>query len=205
MEGLRLIRADRFLSTFATIQAMAALSAGATSALLVVLAERRYRAGPGRFGVLLGAIGVGAAIGPLVLQRVVGEVRRPVLLFGPYLLRAVVDMVLASAAGFGVALGALGLYGVGTSTGTVTANTALQTLVPDRMRGRVFSFYDVVWQSARLISIGIGGILADAIGIRAVYYLGGCLLLLGGGIGLARIRTSDLAGSGTSPNDPIPG
>ncbi|HET9444068.1 MAG TPA: MFS transporter [Acidimicrobiales bacterium] len=185
-EGLRAVRASRLLSTLAGVQALAALSAGATSALLVVLAERHLDVGAARFGWLLGAIGVGAGVGPLVLQRLVPDVRRPAFLFGPYVLRGLVDWVLAAVSSFPVAAGALALYGVGTSTGTVTYQTTLQGAVPDRLRGRVFSLYDVVWQSMRLVSIGAGGVLADTLGIRAVYALGGLLLLAAGALGLAR-------------------
>ena len=185
-EGLRLVLATPLLRVLAAVQALAALSAGATSALLVVLAADRYDVGPGRFGILVGAIGVGAAVGPLVLQRVVTDVRRPGLLFGPYLLRGVVDLVLAAFSSFAVALGALAAYGVGTSTGMVTWNSVLQAGVPDRVRGRVFAFYDVVWQSCRLASIGLGGLLADGAGVQAVYVLGGGLLVTAGALGLAR-------------------
>jgi len=186
-DGLRTIRHSRLLSTLAGVQALAALSAGATSALLVVLADRHFGAGPGRFGLLLGAIGAGAGLGPLVLRRVLVDPRRPALLFGPHLLRGGVDLTLAASSNFAVALGALVAYGVGTSTGMVTYNSLLQTTVPERLRGRVFAFYDVVWQAARLVSIGIGGVLADAVGIRAVYVLGGALLLGAGVLGLARL------------------
>ena len=185
-EGLHLVRSTPMLRTLAGVQALAALSAGATSALLVVLAAEAYGIGPGRFGWLIGAIGVGAAGGPLVLQRAVPDVHRPGLLFGPYLLRGVVDLVLAVSSAFAVALGALVAYGVGTSTGMVTWNTVLQSSVADRIRGRVFAFYDVVWQSCRLASIGAGGVLADAAGVRSVYVVGGCLLLAAGALGLAR-------------------
>ena len=184
-EGLRTVRETPLLRTLAGVQALAALSAGATSALLVVLAQDHLDVGPGRFGILIGAIGVGAGVGPLVLQRIVPDVRRPALLFGPYLLRGAVDLVLAAFSSFAVALGALVGYGVGTSTGMVTWNTVLQSSVPDRLRGRVFAFYDVVWQSSRLVSIGVGGVLADVAGIRAVYVLGGALLLAAGWLGLA--------------------
>jgi len=183
-EGLRAIRSSRFLTTLAFVQAAAALSAGATSALLVVLAEEHLRVGPEQFGLLVGAIGLGAGIGPLVLQRVARDVRHRRWLFGPYLLRGAVDLVLAGSRSFGFAAGALAVYGVGTSTGMVTYNSVLQTVVPDRLRGRVFSFYDVVWQTSRLVSIGAGGYLADAIGIRAVYLFGGLLLVVAGVVGL---------------------
>ena len=188
-EGLHLIRASRFLAVLTGVQALAALSAGATSALLVVLAEQHLDVGPGRFGLLIAAIGVGAGFGPLVLQHLVDDVRRPRFLFGPYLLRGAVDLVLAISTSFAIALGALALYGVGTSTGNVTYNAVLQTTVHNRVRGRVFAFYDVVWQAARLISIGLGGMLADSLGITAVYWVGGTLLLAAGALGLLAGRS----------------
>jgi len=80
----------------------------------------------------------------------------------------------------------------------VTCNRLLQLTVPERLRGRIFAFYDVVWQSARLMSIGIGGVLADAIGIRAVYVLGGLLLLAAGALGLARLPAAHLLAAGES-------
>jgi len=195
-DGVRLVRRSRFLGTLALIQGLAALSAGATSALLVVLAERHLHVSAGGFGLLLGAIGIGAGLGPLVLQRFVTDVRRPVLAFGPYVLRGVVDLVLAAFSSFGVALGSLAAYGIGTSTGNVTYNTALQATTPEQLRGRVFAFYDIVWQTARLASIGIGGLLADQLGIRAVYVLGGLLLIAAGGLGFARVPR-------TAMNSPI--
>lgn len=188
-EGLRAIRASRFLVTLAGVQALAALSAGATSALLVVLAGRHLHVGAGHFGLLIGAIGVGAGFGPLLLQGLVSDVRRPGWLFGPYLLRGVVDLTLAATGSFAVAAGSLVAYGLGTSTGNVTYNSVLQTGVPDRIRGRVFAFYDTVWQTARLISIGVGGVLADAFGITVVYALGGVLLLAAGLLGVVRAGT----------------
>ncbi|MDQ3643493.1 MAG: MFS transporter [Actinomycetota bacterium] len=192
-EGLRIIRHSRFLGTLAGVQALAALSAGATSALLVVLAESHLNVGAGRFGLLIAAIGVGAGLGPLLLRRLIADPRRPGVLFGPYLLRGGVDLSLAATTNFGVAMGALGIYGVGTSTGMVTYNSLLQATVPDRLRGRIFAFYDVVWQGSRLVSIAAGGVLADAFGIRAVYVLGGLLLFAAGGLGLGRLRAADLA------------
>lgn len=199
-EGLAHIRASRFLSTLALVQGLGALSAGATSALLVVLAERHLRVGAARFGLLLGVIGVGAAVGPVLLQSAVKDVRRPALLFGPYVLRGFADLALATFSSFALAFGALAVYGIGTSTGNVTYQTTLQSTVADDTRGRVFAFYDVVWQTARLVSIAAGGVLADRIGIAAVYYLGGALWLVAGAVGLARLSIDDLRSHTTEPH-----
>jgi hypothetical protein len=81
-------------------------------------------------------------------------------------------------------LGALNVYGVGTSTGNVTYNSVLQTTVADSVRRRVVASYDIVWQTFRLVSLAAGGVLADQIGITAVYFLGGALLLAAGLLGL---------------------
>jgi MFS family permease len=185
--GVRLLATDPLLRLLALTQLLAALSAGATSALLVVLAGRRLGVGPGGFGLLLAAIGVGAATGPIVLARVSPDPRRPGFVFGPYLLRGVVDLVLAGTRSLAVALGALVAYGVGTSTGMVTYNSLLQAEVPSEARGRVFAGFDVLWQTGRLVSLLAGGAVADAVGIPAVYALGGSLLLGAGALGFAKL------------------
>jgi MFS family permease len=188
LEGPRLLLRDRLLRLLASVQLMAALSAGATSALLVVLAEQHLGTGPGGFGLLLGAIGVGAALGPLLLTRLTINPRQPALVFGPYLLRGLVDLVLAATRNLPTAMGALALYGVGTSTGMVTYNSLLQADVVEHQRGRVFAGFDMIWQTGRLASIALGGLAADAFGIQALYVLGGILLLIVGIIGLTGYR-----------------
>ena len=65
-DGARLLVRDRLLRLLGLVQLLAALSAGATSALLVVLAGHQLQVGPDGFGLLLAAIGIGAALGPLL-------------------------------------------------------------------------------------------------------------------------------------------
>ena len=190
--GWQIIRHRRLLSTLANTHLLAALSAGATSALLVVLAERHLRVGPTQFGFLLAAIGLGALLGPLLLSRSRHDVRTPLWLFGPYLVRGVVDLVLASSYSFPLALAALVFYGVATSSANAVYGTTLQTTVPDEARGRVFVVYDMIWGSARLVSIGVGGLLADAVGVTSVYFLGAALLFVAGLTGLARTSRDEV-------------
>jgi MFS family permease len=168
---------DPLLRALAAAQLLAALSAGATSALLVVLARDHLHAGRQGYGLLVGAIGAGAAAGPWLLVRIVRQPRRPEVVFGAFALRGFVDLVLATVRSLPAAAGALAAYGLGTSTGTVTFNALLQAHVPDALRGRVFASFDLLWQSGRLASIALGGLAADRLGIRAVYYLAGLLLL----------------------------
>lgn len=197
-EGFATVRRSPLLGRLAVVQVLASLSAGATSGLLVVLAGDWLDVGASGFGVLLASIGAGAAAGPLVLRRFIrsGDKR---WLFGPYALRGGVDLTLAAVGSPVLAGGALALYGVGTSTGMIAYQSTLQTAVPAETRGRAFALYDVLWNAARLVSLGLGGLLADVASIRAVYAAGGALLLAAAAIGL----TAPVApGGDAAPGDP---
>ncbi|TNB75673.1 MFS transporter [Arthrobacter sp. BB-1] len=176
-EGLIELAGHRLLRALAATQFLAALSAGATGALLVVLAQDHLRLEESSFGLLIGAIGVGAAIGPFIVSRITDNPRRPGFVLGPFVLRGLVDAVLATITGLVSAMAALVVYGLGTSTGAVTFNSLLQAEIPEKLRGRIFATFDMLWQSGRLISLLLGGVAADLFGIRAVFYLGGALLI----------------------------
>lgn len=182
--GWHVVRQHPLLARLALVQALAALSAGATSGLLVVLAVERLGVDAGGFGLLLGAIGLGAVAGPALWRRSIRPGRRS-WLFGPFAVRGIVDLVLAVAVSPVLAAAALVIYGMSTSTGMVAYQATLQTGIPGEVRGRVFALYDVIWNAARLLSLGLGGVLADAISIRVVYVSGGVLLLVAALVGVA--------------------
>lgn len=190
-EGIAVVLQHRLLRALAVAQLLAALSAGATSALLVVYARRQLHAsGPG-YGTLIAAIGVGAALGPLLLLRFVRNPPRPVFVFGPMGLRGLVDLLLAATSRLPVAAVGLVGYGLGTSTGSVTFTSLLQSQAPKRVRGRVLATMDLLWQAGRLMSLGVGAVLAQQLGISAVYLLGGLLLLTATAYGLVAARAVD--------------
>ncbi len=188
-EALAALGQIPLLKALAAGQFLAALSAGATSALLVVLAQERL-GGPEGFGLLIACIGIGAALGPLLLLRRITDPRRPLFVFGPYAVRGIVDLVLAAVTALPLAAAALVVYGLSTSTGAVTFSSLVQSRVPEDLRGRAFAGFDVLWQTGRMISLLGGGLLADAVGIQAVYLLGGLLLLAAAGVGVLGSRSA---------------
>lgn len=181
--GIDAVRSHPLLRRLAIVQVLASLSAGATSGLLIVLAERRLGIGPGGFGALLAAIGIGAAVGPALLRKRVQPAARR-WLFGPYAVRGGVDFLLATTTSPVAAGTALVAYGMSTSTGTVAYQSTLQTAVPTELRGRAFALYDVLWNAGRLISLAAGGLLVELVGVQWVYALGGVLLLAAAAVGL---------------------
>ncbi|HEX2911022.1 MAG TPA: MFS transporter [Chloroflexia bacterium] len=182
--GFRYARRDFFVSRILVVQALASLAVGGTSALLVVLNEKHLKQPPAGFAALIGAIGFGALLGPLFLGYFTQNYRNIALVFMPYVIRGVGDVLIAVFTPLPVALVLMFIYGLNTSTGMVVYNSLMQSEIADEVRGRVFTLFDVVWNVMKLLSLGIAGVLADQFGVNVVYYLGGSLLLFAGLIGL---------------------
>ncbi|MBI2755176.1 MAG: MFS transporter [Chloroflexi bacterium] len=190
-EGLTYARRDRFVSRLLLVQALASLATGATGAMLVVLAERHLALPPEGFAWLIGAIGVGALLGPLIPNTLARDYRDARWLFVPYVIRGLADALLAAFTPLPVALLLLFVYGLNTSTGMVVFSSTVQGMVPDAVRGRVFTLLDVTWNAMRLLSLALGGVVVDALGIRPLFWGGGTLLLLAGALGLLLLGRHD--------------
>jgi hypothetical protein len=125
--------------------------AGAASTPLVVLA-----AGYG----LHAAIAEAAPIGQIPLTPLPTRICRPIVVFTAFGRRGLIDLVLASITAQPSAPAALVRYGAGTSTGNAALATIIQPHIPGGTRGRVFSRFDLIWQSMRLARLLPGGLLA---------------------------------------------
>ena len=78
----------------------------------------------------------------------------------------------------------------------------LQAETRDHLRGRVFASRDVLWQTGRLISLGLAAVLADTVGVSATNLLGGVLLLLTAGFGSASVPCTRCATARASRSTP---
>jgi MFS family permease len=196
--GLSYALKDRFVSRLIVVQALASFATGATGAMLVVLAERQLGLQPSGFAWLIGAIGFGALLGPLIPNMLARDYRNARWLFVPYVIRGIGDVLLAVFTPLPVVLLILFVYGLNTSTGMVVFSSTVQGAVPDRVRGRVFALLDVTWNAMRLLSLGPRGPFVDTIGIRALFWAGGMLLALAGLLGLCLLGRYDVR-QGESP------
>lgn len=183
--GLAYARRDFFVSRLLVVQSLASFAVGGTGAMLVVLSERHLRQPPEGFAWLIGAIGVGALLGPLIPSTLARDYRDARWLFVPYLIRGVGDVLIAVFTPLPVALLILFVYGLNTSTGMVVFNSTIQGAIPEALRGRVFTLLDVSWSTMRLLSLGLGALVVDRVGVEPLFWAGGTLLFLAGALGLA--------------------
>jgi MFS family permease len=199
-DGFSYARRDVLLSRLLLVQSLAAFSVGATGAMLIVLSERHLRLPPEGFAYLIGAIGVGALLGPLIPNALARDYRSARWLFVPYVVRGIGDVLIAVVTPLPIALVILFVYGLNTSTGMVVFNSTIQEAIPDAMRGRAFTFLDMDWSVFTLLSLAVGGVFVDQFGIEPLFWGGGTLLTLAGLIGLTLFRRTQFGPEQRSPN-----
>jgi MFS family permease len=142
-EGLRYIRRHSHVAALILVKAGWGL-AGGVLLLLTVFGQRVFPLGSGSaagIGVLYGARGVGAGLGPIALRWILGQqpktMRRTI---GPaFFVVGVFYVALAGAPTLVLAAGCVLFAHFGGSILWVFSTVLLQMEVPDRFRGRVFA------------------------------------------------------------------
>ena len=152
--------------------------------LMPAIASRVLHGGAHTLGFLMTASGLGALAGALYLAS-----RSSVLGLG----RAIVLATIAFGVGLvcfslsrsvWLSLLLLPIVGGGMMVQTASTNTILQTIVEERMRGRVMSFYTMAFLGTAPLGSLLAGIAADRIGAPMTIFFGG-LACVGAGIWFA--------------------
>ena len=152
------------------------------TALMPIFAGRILHGGAHTLGFLMAASGVGALSGAVSLAA-----RRSVLGLG--------RVIPLTAAGFGASLIAfaasrqlwlsllfLVVTGFSFMQEMASSNTILQTIVEDRKRGRVMSFYSMAFQGVAPFGSLIAGAAASRIGAPHTLMIGGIICVCGAGL-----------------------
>jgi MFS family permease len=115
-------------------------------------------------GLLLTTVGVGALVGALAVASLPDRARRGRWLTAGNLAFPLLLLCFAASRSFVVSLALL--FGVGVSfvMQNALANTLLQIITPDAVRGRVMSIYTLTFQGAMRLGGLQAGLVADAIG-----------------------------------------
>jgi len=159
--------------------------------LMPAVATKVLHGGSHTLGFLMTASGCGALAGAFYLAS-----RRTVLGLGRVIAIAActfgVGLVLFSLSRSTLlSLSVLPVAGAGMMVTMASTNTVLQTIVEERLRGRVMAFYAMAFLGTAPIGSLIAGVLADRIGPTATIALGGVACILGGirfAVGLPKFR-----------------
>ena len=175
--GLRYLRAAPGVRRIILRSVLFAAPASALWALLPVAASSRLGLGAGGYGVLLGALGIGAVGGAVLLPRLRAKFSANVVLA-------------ASALTFGIGTLAVGFFplvvtaillivaGIAWIMTLSTLNATLQLAVPAWVRARGMAAYILAFMGAQAIASFAWGLVANGIGLHTTLAISAGLLVL---------------------------
>ena len=179
-EGIRFARHTKPIRALLELVAIVSFMALPYSVLMPIFAVKILHGGASAYGTLMGAVGVGAMFGALVLA-----MRQQ--------LRGLGNFVGFAATGLGISLVLFGvsrwfwisfailvLSGFTMMMQFTATNTLIQSMVPDQLRGRVMSLYAMMFLGMSPIGSLLAGWAADRIGAPATVAIGGLASCLGG-------------------------
>ena len=182
IEGFRFIAATKPMRALMLLLGLVSFAALPYAVLMPLFADQILHGGPRALGLLMGCSGIGALCGALLLAT-----RRTV--------KGLSTWVAIACAGLGVTLAlfsfsrslwlsALLLAPVGfcTMIQMASSNTLIQSMVPDRLRGRVMAFYAMTFMGMAPLGSLLAGSLAHNLGAPWTVFIGGMAAIVGAAI-----------------------
>jgi len=150
------------------------------SVLLPAIAADVLHVGEAGLGYLATSVGVGALAGSVTLASLGSRVRKGLLLTVGNLCLPIGLLLFAFSSTLPLAMVSLVLVGWAWITQNATANTLVQLLVPDEIRGRVMALYMLVLFGSGPFNSALAGILGQAIGAGPAIAIGAVVTLIFG-------------------------
>ncbi|HEV2420501.1 MAG TPA: MFS transporter [Candidatus Acidoferrales bacterium] len=179
-EGFYFVRQTKPIFALLLLLGLVSLVAMPYSVLMPVFAARILHGNARTLGVLMGATGVGALTGALILASRTG-------------LKGLSKWVAFSCTGFGAALilfsfshwyvvsvALLVPVGLFMMVQMASSNTLIQAMVPDRLRGRTMAVYSMMFMGMAPLGSLLAGELGSRIGAPWTLALGGTGAVIGG-------------------------
>ncbi|MFO7590066.1 MAG: MFS transporter, partial [Acidimicrobiia bacterium] len=176
-DGLAYVRREPGLRTTIGINGFTAFVGQPVVPLIPVVALEMFDASALEYGVLAGALGVGAIVGAVVTGRLDGRRLPSAILTIGFATYACFVIALGLAPGLAVGVVMMAGAGCGFLIMIATNNSCIQHLSSDAMRGRVLAIWLTTFGLCYPLGVLLQGMAADAVGIRSVLIVDGLLLL----------------------------
>jgi len=186
LAGLTYLKDHRDILFIALNKGAVALTMnGVFQIIQVTLAEQVFVIGEGggtSLGLMYAVAGVGTGLGPILARRFTGDqdraLRRALVL--SYFISIAGLLIIARLSSFEVVLFGTFLRAFGGGINWVFSTQLLLQLLPDRVRGRVFSTEFAIFTLCNAVGTGLGGYLMDVSGIgltQSMIWMAGLTLI----------------------------
>jgi MFS family permease len=201
-EGVGLILHSRLLSGTLVAAAVTMLGLGAVNVLLVPLVINDLSLPATWFGVIeFAQMASMVAAGGLVAV-IAAKVKPANIISVALLALGGLIALIAAATNIYILIGIMFLVGWFVTPLNASIATIVQTSVDDNIRGRTGAALNTLVSTASLVSMALAGVLAESIGVRNVFIVGGALAAVAGIASAFVFRRPDAAESPAAPAVP---
>ena len=178
-EGWSYVAASAPIRTILLLFALLSLMGWPFMVLMPIFAVQVLHGGPHTLGFLMGAVGVGSLISALslVMRRSVRGLTRIIPIAAVVFGVGLISFGLSTS--FALSLPLMLVTGFGMMQGLTSSNTIIQTLVDEKMRGRVMSYYTMAFVGMAPFGSLLAGALAHLIGAPHTVIVSGVACILG--------------------------
>jgi len=187
LEGFRFVAGTRPIRSLLMLLGLVSMTGMPYATLMPVMAQDVLHSGASGLGLLMGAAGTGALAGALALAwhnslRGLGRwVGLGAVSFGTWLI------LFSLSRSFWLSVALLLPAGFSLLLQMSSTNTLIQSMVPDRLRGRVMSVYAMTFMGMAPLGALLAGAAADVLGAPAAIGIGGGISIAGGLLFLFRL------------------
>ncbi len=175
VQGLKYVHGHRAVRSLLAMMAATTICGMPAVVLMPFFAEDIFHRGSRGLGILLGAMGMGAVAGTLVLAWRARVAALPNVIFWSALLLGASFTIFALSNSFYLSLAIMPLIGYTVMRQMASANTLIQTLIPDHYRGRTMALYSMTVVGLGPFGSLAAGAVAHAYGARTAVLAGGLL------------------------------
>ncbi|MEW6457119.1 MAG: MFS transporter [Acidobacteriota bacterium] len=174
-EGFKYVKNNRLIISIIILVASFSVFGTSYMMLMPVFARDILQVGASGLGFLMAFSGIGALIGALSLASLGDYKKKGLLLTAGNLVLPITLFFFAISKSFTIS--SIFIFGVGWSmiTQMASANSLIQSIVPDNLRGRVMSLYTLTFFGMMPIGSIQAGIIAELIGAPLTVCLGAIL------------------------------
>jgi MFS family permease len=177
--GERYVRYAPVVRRILVRSALFLVPASALWALLPVVASQRLGLGANGYGLLLGALGVGAVAGAFTLPRLRAKLSSNAMLLAASLVYTAALVALVLVPNAAVILVVLVATGIAWIAVLSSMNAAMQLFLPTWVRARGLSIYQMVLFGAQAGGAVLWGVMAGPVGLVATFLIAAAVMAAG--------------------------
>ncbi|WP_427340884.1 MFS transporter [Caloranaerobacter sp. DY30410] len=187
-QGFSAILSDKLLSTLIFMDALSIVGYGFLNVLLPIFAIKVLTNSESAYGFIMSFFSSGLFIGSLLMNKISQKKSLPILWCIGLTLSGITQIFFGLSYSIIIAAVFIFMTGFGDAIQIVSYSTIRHKIVPDNLRGRVFSIAEGINSGALLIGMGSTGFLLNIINARILTIFSGTLILISGFISFVAFR-----------------